>query len=69
VIGFDVSQVAVDVAAPAAAECLGTGQYEYRRGSFIATGLPDACADENPRTDAIRPGLAYYTGYGSAVVV
>lgn len=44
-IGFDVSQVAVDAAARAARAFLGAGRYEYRRGSFSATGLPDGCAD------------------------
>lgn len=45
VIGFDVSQVAVDAAAAAAREYLRAGQYEYRRSSFSATGLPDGSAD------------------------
>lgn len=45
VLGFDVSQVAVDVAADSARGYLDDGRYEYRRGSFSATGLPDGCAD------------------------
>lgn len=45
VIGFDVSQVAVDTAAEAARHYLGAGRSEYRVGSFSATGLPDGCAD------------------------
>jgi SAM-dependent methyltransferase len=44
-IGFDVSQAAVDSAAGSAREYLEDGRFEYRRGSFAATGLPDACAD------------------------
>ena len=44
-IGFDVSQQAVDAAAAAAREYLGEGRYEYRCGSFCATGLPDESAD------------------------
>jgi SAM-dependent methyltransferase len=45
VLGFDVSQVAVDAATEAAREYLGAGRAEYRRGTFSATGLPDGCAD------------------------
>jgi SAM-dependent methyltransferase len=45
VLGLDVSQVAVDAAGAAAREYLRAGQYEYRRGTFTATGLPDGCAD------------------------
>jgi SAM-dependent methyltransferase len=44
-IGIDISQVAVDAAAEAAAGYLDPGRFEYRRGSFSATGLPDESAD------------------------
>jgi SAM-dependent methyltransferase len=45
VLGLDVSQAAVDAATAAAREYLEPGRYEYRRGSFSATGLPDQYAD------------------------
>lgn len=45
ILGFDVSQVAVDAATEAAHGYLANGQYEYRRGSFSSTGLPDRSAD------------------------
>jgi SAM-dependent methyltransferase len=44
-IGLDVSQVAVDIATATADGYLEPGQYEYRRGSFAETGLPDEAAD------------------------
>jgi SAM-dependent methyltransferase len=44
-VGVDVSQVAVDIAAESAREYLGAGRADYRRGSFLATGLPAGCAD------------------------
>jgi SAM-dependent methyltransferase len=53
VLGFDVSQVAVDIASDAAREYLVAGRYEYRRGSFGATGLPDGCADGVVAIEAI----------------
>lgn len=45
VLGIDISQVAVDAAADAARSYLRPGQYEYRRATFTASGLPDGCAD------------------------
>jgi SAM-dependent methyltransferase len=45
VLGLDISQAAVDIAARSAEGYLKPGQYEYRRGSFSATGLPDEYAD------------------------
>lgn len=44
-IGLDVSQAAVDIAARSAGGYLKPGQYEYRRASFAATGLPERYAD------------------------
>jgi len=59
VLGFDVSQVAVEVAATAAHEYLGPGRYEYRRGSFSATGLPDQCADAVVAVEALPMAAAW----------
>jgi SAM-dependent methyltransferase len=44
-IGMDVSQAAVAIATRSADGYLKPGQYEYRRASFEATGLPVECAD------------------------
>ena len=44
-LGIDISQAATDIAARSADGYLKPGQYEYRRGSFAATGLPDGYAD------------------------
>jgi SAM-dependent methyltransferase len=44
-LGFDVSQVAVDVAIETALSYLAAGRADYQCRSFVDTGLPDACAD------------------------
>jgi SAM-dependent methyltransferase len=52
-VGIDFSRVALDAANKAANGYLKPGQYEYRQGTFAATGLPDACADGAVSIDAL----------------
>jgi len=52
-VGVDFSQAALDAAAQTAANCLPDGRYEYRRGTFTATGLPDEYADGVVSIDAL----------------
>jgi SAM-dependent methyltransferase len=52
-VGVDISQAALAIASESAGRYLGSGRFEYRRGSFNATGLDDASADGVVSADAL----------------
>lgn len=52
-IGVDLSEVALEIAARKATGYLCEGTFEYVRGTFAATGLPDGCADGVVSIDAL----------------
>jgi SAM-dependent methyltransferase len=51
-VGVDFSRIALEMAAKLAADCLEPGRFDYRHGTFAATGLPDMCADGVVSIDA-----------------
>ncbi|MFC1438051.1 class I SAM-dependent methyltransferase [Streptacidiphilus sp. N1-10] len=52
-VGVDISPVAVGIAGERAAAFVPEGRAEFRTGTFLRTGLPDACADGAVSMDAL----------------